>query len=192
MDNSAWHIYLAEIPSGREGVYWVSFESDRALKKTKSNIYGRCLPCIQNLYEHLRDGKGEIALGTAFHCWKVTAIIGGLDQALELLGEFEARFPDGHVYGKLGNGRPGALTNAVVFHTDSEIERDRLEAALNSCLESIAVSLPAQVSRACAVLYDDILGDWREWQPVMTIKHPEKAAALLERIRNMLYRSAMS
>jgi hypothetical protein len=192
MTDAEWHIYLGEIPHGREGNYWVSFESDPAMKVTKANIYGRCLPCIQNLYEHLQAGRQEIELGTAFHCWKITAVVRDLDEAMELLTEFEKRFPQGHVYGKIGNGRPGAATTVVVFHADNEAERDRLKDNLTQCLESRDIGLPVQISRGCAVLYHDILGDGRDWLPVTEIKNPEKTAPLLKRIKDLLYRSAIS
>jgi hypothetical protein len=192
MTDAEWHIYLGEIPHGREGNYWVSFESDPAMKVTKANIYGRCLPCIQNLYEHLQAGRQEIKLGTAFHCWKITAVVRDLDEAMELLTEFEKRFPQGHVYGKIGNGRPGAATTVVVFHADNEAERDRLKDNLTQCLESRDIGLPVQISRGCAVLYHDILGDGRDWLPVTEIKNPEKTAPLLKRIKDLLYRSAIS
>lgn len=191
MTDDAWHIYLGEIPHGREGSYWVSFESDRAMKMTKANIYGRCLPCIQNLYEQLQEQRQEIRLGTAFHCWKITAVVRDLDQAIELLAEFEKQYPQGHIYGKMGNGRPGASSNVVVFHADQEAERERLHKALTRCLESLGIGSSVQISRGCAVLYHDILGDGTDWLPVTKIKHPEKAAPLLQKIKELLYRSAM-
>ncbi len=191
MSDAAWRIYLAEIPCVQGGIYWVSFESDPSLKKTKANIYGRCLPCIHNLYEHLRDDRRAIDLGGAFHCWKITAVVGDLDEALALLGEFEKRYPGGHVYGKLGNGKPGSASTAVVFHAEEEVERNRLQEALVHCLETVCPGGSVQVSRACAILYNDILGDWQDWQPVTTIKYPENRAALLEKVKTILYRSAI-
>ncbi len=191
MSGAAWRIYLAEIPHGREGIYWVSFESHPALKKTKANIYGRCLPCIQNLYEHLRQERQEIDLGRAFHCWKITAVVGGLDEALALLGEFEKKYPRGHVYGKLGSGNPDSASTAVVFHAEEEQERDRLKEALAQCLAAADPAGSVQVSRACAILYHDILGDWQSWRPVTAVKYPEKMAPLLERVKAILYRSAI-
>ena len=53
---------------------WVSFESHPKLDKTKEDIYGRCLPCIANLYEQLKEKKEEVNLGQAYHCWKVVAM----------------------------------------------------------------------------------------------------------------------
>ncbi len=191
MSESAWRIYLGEIPHPPEGIFWVSFESDPGMSKTKANIYGRCLPCIQNLYEQLQERKQGITLGNAFNCWKITAIVRDIDEALALLSEFERRFPCGHVYGKFGSGRADAATRVVVFHGESVAERDRLAEALRQCLESLAVSEPVQISRGCAVLYHDILGDWQEWQPVTPMKYPENAAALLEKVKGILYRSAM-
>ena len=191
MPESAWRIYLGEVPHSREGNFWVSFESDPALKKTNANIYGRCLPCIQNLYEQLQERKKEINLGNAFNCWKITAVVKDMDESLALLSEFEKRFPFGHVYGKLGSGRTDVETKAVVFHTESEAERDRIAEALAQCLAPRNVSEPVQISRGCAVLYHDILGDWQEWQPVTPMKHPENAAMLLERVKKILYHSAI-
>ncbi|PIP09025.1 MAG: hypothetical protein COX51_01025 [Syntrophobacteraceae bacterium CG23_combo_of_CG06-09_8_20_14_all_50_8] len=191
MQESDWHIYLGEIPHSREGNYWVSFESDPQLKKTKANIYGRCLPCIQNLYKQLQEGKKDINLGSAFNCWKITAVVRDLDESLALFFEFEKRFPSGHVYGKFGSGRADMETKAVVFHAESEMERDRLQDALGECIKSINGSVPVQISRGCAVLYHDILGDWQEWQPVTPVTHPENASKVLEVIKNLLYRSAM-
>lgn len=191
MCESAWHIYLGKIPHSRDGNYWVSFESDPALKKTNANIYGRCLPCIQNLYEQLQEGKREINLGNAFNCWKITAVVRDLDQALALLDEFEKRFPSGHVYGKFGSGRTDVETRAVVFHAENEAEKDRLQEAVEQCQAPLNVREPVQISRGCAVLYHDILGDWQEWQPVTPIKYPGNAAMLLEKVKSILYRSTI-
>jgi hypothetical protein len=191
MGKSAWQIYLGEIPHSEKEDYWVSFESDPALKKNKANIYGRCLPCIQNLYEQLQEGKKEIALGSAFDCWKITAAVRDMDEAIALLCEFEKRFPFGHVYGKFGSGRSDVKTKAVVFHAESKEERDRLRDALKECLQAVNGTTSVEISRGCAVLYHDILGDWRQWQPLTPIKYPEKAGRLLEMIKNLLYRSVM-
>ncbi len=110
-----WHLYLGKIPYSAEGLFWVSFESDPGLRRPRENLYGRCLPCIQGLYDQLRAGRQAIALGSAYHCWKVTAVLDRLGDGLALLASFEALFPVGHVYGRLGNGRPGSSQRAVVF-----------------------------------------------------------------------------
>ncbi len=185
------HIYLGKIPFSEGGNVWVSFESDPKLTKTKSNIYDRCLPCIQNLYQQLKDGRTAITLDTAYNCWKINAILRSLEECLTLLYEFEKRFPGRHVWGKFGSGRPNATTRVVVFHAENITDRDWLCAALKKCLLYVDKNAGVQVSRACAVLYDDLLGDWRHWEPVAAIKHPEVAGKLLERIKRILYRSAM-
>ena len=96
MNRATCHIYLGEIPYSEKGHYWVSFESDPDLQKTQENIYGRCLPCIQNLYFQLKEGRSEITLGHAYRCWKVTAVVKGIDECLSLLQEFEKiGLPDG-------------------------------------------------------------------------------------------------
>ena len=191
MDNVDWHIYLGEIPYNDKGVFWVSFESDPRMRRTKANIYGKCLPCIQNLYEQLRAGESAIDLGDAFHCWKIAVIVEGLDQCLAVLAEFEKRFPGGHVYGKLGSGLAESATKVVVFHADQVAERDRLEGALRHCLDALNLDAKIEISRACAVLYEVILGDWRTWRPTTPIRFPEKVGAHIEKLKKIMYYSAM-
>jgi len=41
--------------------------------------------------------------------------------------------------------------------------------------------------RACANLYYDLLGDWREWKEVIKIKNPGIRSVLIERIKKLLY-----
>jgi len=186
-----WHIYVAEVPHSEKGNVWVSFESKPDLEKTKANIYGKCLPCIQHLYEQLKERATDIDLGSAYHCWKVTAVVEGMEQCLSLLRLYEEKFPEGHVYGKFGSGQPNSQTKVVVFHTENEAVRDQLRARLQTCLETMKGKGEVQISRACGVLYGEILGDWREWKPVTRIRHPEKVEALLDRIRKTLFWAAM-
>ncbi len=191
MEKIPWQIYLGKIPQSSDGNYWVSFESDPSLKTTKNNIYGRCLPCIQNLYEQLQAGKSEIALGNAYQCWKITAVVPGLDECLALLSEFEKRFPIGHVYGKFGSGQKDMPTKVVVFHGQSEEEKERLRAALDQCLPCIEGSGPLQISRGCAVLHHELFGTGEDWQPVTPVRDGETAQKILERLKIILYRSAL-
>lgn len=181
-----WTIYLGRIPHNASGTFWVSFESDPRLSRNKANIYGRCLPCIQHLYEQLKDGRTVITLGTAFTCWKITAVLENLDQCLGLLSEFENRFPGGHVYGKLGSGRIGAITKVVVFHADDETERNRLKAALEHCLTAMGRLPEVMVSRGCAAVYEPILGDWSAWEPVTSIRFPERVPGYLQRLKTII------
>jgi hypothetical protein len=191
MNKKDWHIYVGEIPFSEKGSFWVSFESDPNLRKTRSNIYGRCLPCIRHLYYQLSEGMTEIDLGNAFHCWKVTAVLNGIDECLALLAEFERRFPEGHAYGKFGTGQPFSEKRVVVFHTGDETSREKVKRRLEACLPAVNKGAEIIISRACAVLYGEILGDWQEWQPVTPIRHPQKAKPLLERIRKTLFWSAV-
>jgi hypothetical protein len=191
MGRNDWRIYLGEIPYSNNQPFWVSFESDPKLKKTRSNIYGRCLPCIQNLYFQLQSGSTEIQLGSAFTCWKVTVVLGNFDQCLMLLDCFQSMFPTGHVYGKLGSGRKDTETRVVVFHMENEIERDRIRESLKQCLDKVELSERILISRACAVLYENLLGDWRTWQPITPIRYPERVEEHLARIKKILFWSTM-
>jgi hypothetical protein len=181
-----WKIYLGRIPHCETGTFWVSFESDPRLSRNKANIQGRCLHCIQNLHNQLRDGNSEIDMGSAYHCWKITAVLENLDRCLELLSEFEKHFPYGHVFGKLGSGRADTTTKVVVFHADDEIERDRLKDALGQCLEAMGLEVEVLISRGCAVLYEPILGKWSHWRPRTPIRFPERIPGHIERLKQIL------
>jgi hypothetical protein len=191
VEKGSWNIYVAEIPHSEKGNFWVSFESRPNLEKTKADIYGRCLPCIQHLYEQLKAGEAEIDLGPAYRCWKIAAVLNGIEECLSLLRLYEEKFPGGHVYGKFGSGRPFSATRVVVFHAEEETARDRIRERLEACLRAMNREGDVQVSRACAVLYSDILGDWRDWQPVTPLKHPEKVSGLIQRIRETLFWAAL-
>jgi len=191
IDKTSWHIYVGQIPHSEKGDFWVSFESKPDLEKTKANIYGRCLPCIQHLYDQLKSRATEIDLGPAYHCWKVAAVVNGMDECLSLLCTYEERFPGSHVYGKFGSSRPHSETKVVVFHTEEETARDQIRERLEACLREGNKKGEVQVSRACAVLYGEILGDWREWQPVTALKYPERVDALIKKIEKALFWAAL-
>src|SRR4030065_1635484 len=75
---------------------WVSFESDPKLRVTKGNIYGRCVPCITNLYQQLQEEKEEIELKEAYHCWKVVTVLKDKEGGLEGLKGYEESFLGDH------------------------------------------------------------------------------------------------
>lgn len=187
MSGVEWGIYLEKIPFAENGSFWVSFESDPKLKKTKEDIYGRCLPCIQNLYFQLKEDRKEIVLGRAYNCWKVTAIVHSLDDALSLLSEFERRRPTDHIYGKIGSSRPGVKTKVVVFHTDEVEKRDLIYKALEECDIDLGNIVDIQISKGCAILYEELFGHWSDWRAVSKIKNPEKVDKILNRIKKVLY-----
>jgi hypothetical protein len=191
MKKKDWNIYLGEIPYSEKKPFWASFESDPRLKKTRADIYGRCLPCIQNLYEQLKAGKNEIDLGNAYGCWKITAVLNGIEQCFSLLMQFQTHVSEGHVYGKIGSGRADFSTRVVVFHTQDEMDRDRILKIVNRCLQEMDIDAGAMISRGCASLYEVILGDWRDWRRATPIRFPERVGEHLEYIKKVLHWSAM-
>ena len=167
---------------------WVSFESHPRLSKTKEDIYGRCLPCIVNLYEQLRDKKEEVNLGQAFHCWKVVAVVESRDACVALLTEFEEKFlRDQWIKGRFGSGDDTKKTRVIVINADGEDERDRLSQELRVCAEGINLKATVTFHRGCAELYHEVFGDWRKWQETSPVKNPVAVDKVLNRIRQVLY-----
>ena len=167
---------------------WVSFESDPKLEVTQSNIYGRCVPCITNLYQHLQAGKEEIELKEAYRCWKVVAVLKDKEECLEVLNEYEEYFLGEHpVRGKFGSSHPSKSSRVLMFHTEDEGERDWLFRGLEICSRKVNPDARVFYQRACTDLYYDLLGDWKEWEEVAKIKNLEMVPTLLERIRKLLY-----
>jgi hypothetical protein len=167
---------------------WVSFESDPKLKVTKRNIYGRCVPCIANLYQQLQEGKEEIELKEAYQCWKVVAVLRDREECLEVLKEYEETFlGDYHVKGKFGSSQPSKESKVLIFHTENEEEMDRLFQELQTCVKKVDPDAKVFCQKACANLYYELLGDWKEWKEVTKIKHPDIRPTLIERIKKLLY-----
>ena len=167
---------------------WVSFESDPNLRVTKRNIYGRCVPCITNLYQQLQAGKEEIELKEAYQCWKVVAVLKDKEECLEVLREYEESFlGDHYVKGKFGSSQSSTSTKVLMFHIEDERERDRLFKELQTCVQKVNPDSKVFYQRACANLYHDLLGDWRDWKEVTKIRNLDIRQNLLERIKKLLY-----
>jgi len=167
---------------------WVSFESDPKLKVTKGNIYGRCVPCITNLYQQLQTGKEEIELKEAYHCWKVVAVLKDKEECLEVLREYEENFlGDHYVKGKFGSSQSSKTSKVLMFHTENEVEKERLFKELQDCVKKVNSNGKVFCQKACANLYHDLLGDWKEWREVTRIRNPDVRSVLIERIKKLLY-----
>lgn len=167
---------------------WVSFESDPKLRVTKKNIYGRCVPCITNLYRQLEEGREEIELREAFRCWKVVAVLKDKEECLEVLREYEEKFLGDHsVKGKFGSSQPSKTSKVLMFHTEDEEERGRLLQELRTCVQRVNPKAEVFYQRACTNLYYDLLGDWKDWKEVTRIKNPDVRPVLIQRIKRLLY-----
>lgn len=74
-----------------------------------------------------------------------------------------------------------------MFHIEEEGERDRILEELQACVRKVNPDAKVFYQKACANLYYDLLGDWREWKEVTRIKNPKVRPILLERVRKLLY-----
>ena len=177
-------IHLGKTPS-REG--WIGFETDPHLTRTKARLKTRCLPCMTGLYEALAENPLEIELTHAWECWKITLVVRTVDECIEVLQKFEEKFPRAQIYGKYGGG-VGRRTSAVIFHTESEAERDQIEAMLKVVAAEVMPGAEVFVSRGCSNPYERLLGPWRDWQKRSRVKHPERTAEVRNALRDSLYK----
>ena len=167
---------------------WVSFETSSGLKRTRSDIYGKCVPCITNLYEQLKTGKTEIRLGSAYRCWKIVVSLPDNEECVRFLEEFESRFlGDMDVKGRFGSGDPSKSTRVIVFNAEGEPERDRLLNALRACARTMDPVPEVTYHRACADLYHALLGDWSTWSEREVIKNPALIEPTIAHIREVLF-----
>ncbi len=167
---------------------WVSFETDPKLKRTKKDIYGKCVPCITNLYEQLVAGKREIKLGSAFSCWKIVVLVNNIDECTLFLSEFERDIPeDVYIKGRFGSGDASKNTKVIVFNTENKKEKELLYERLKACAERMTFCPEVFYHKACADLYHELLGDWRQWSRTATVKNPAMIKPIIDRIRKVLY-----
>ncbi len=180
----ATDIYLSD-RSSRDG-YWTSFETDPYLTIIKRTIRYRCIPCIENLHDQLVAGSKEIQLDQAFDCWKVVVVLNDEDECLQVLERYQERFlPGRYIRGRFGSKEKFG-TKAIVVNADSEQERDTLVLELGRCGREVNPNCQIFYSKACAYLYEEILGDWRYWEKVSPIKHPENVGKIVQRIKDLL------
>lgn len=182
------HLYIDKRYFTGKAMKWVSFETSPNLKATRSDIYGRCVPCITSLYEQLKDGKQEIDLGLAYSCWKVVVVLESMEECVKVLEEFETRFlGERMLKGRFGSVDETKTTRVLVLNATTERDRDRLYAELQECACKVNPGAQVLFHRGCAELYHAILGDWRRWNRREAIKKPEEIPLLIDRIRKMLY-----
>lgn len=166
--------------------YWTSFESDPNHTTLQRSIRFRCIPCLENLYRQLVEGKEEIELGNAFDCWKVVVVLASEEECLKVLEKYEQKFlPYRHLRGRFGSKEESG-TKAIVVNADTEQERDSLLSEFRECVNEVNLDGQIFCSRACAYLYEELLGDWHKWERVMLIKHPENTPKVIHRIKEAL------
>ena len=156
---------------------------------TKKNIYGRCFPCIESLLNQLVEGKQEIELGQAFNWWKVVAVLGSDEECLKVLEKYQKKLRSSrYLQGRFGSGEEEKSgPRAVIINTDNEEERDIILSELEQCAGEVNPGSDVFFSRACAVLYGELLGDWQDWGKVAPIKSPHNIGKIIELIRKVLY-----
>ena len=134
MDRITWFrnarmgkFYLDKRYYADKAARWVSFESTPQLEETRRDIYGKCVPCISNLYEQLQAGKTLVDLGPAYNCWKVVAVLTDDDECLQVLAELEKEFlGERKIKGRFGSGDEQKTTKVIVFSAPNEQEKNRL------------------------------------------------------------------
>ncbi len=167
---------------------WVSFESTPNLEETQRDIYGKCVPCISNLYEQLQAGKSEIHLGPAYTCWKVVAVLANDDECVQVLAEFEKSFlGDRRVKGRFGSGDEQKTTKVIVFSAANEHEKDSLFEEVAACSRRVNPGAEVSSHRGCAELYHELFGDPSRWRQTETIKKPGLVEEIISRIRKVLF-----
>ncbi len=181
-------IHFGKKSRSKEGGYWISFESNPYLKRTKGDIYGRCLPCIENLYRQLLEKRDRIRPEEALRCWKVVVVLRDEKECLALLDAYSRRFLQKRdVYGKYGTSKEEEKSMVVVFNTQDVKERDEIFKELKECVKEINPDSNIFISRGCESLYGVLLGPWEEWKEETEIKNKEIIDRLIERIRRLLY-----
>jgi hypothetical protein len=167
---------------------WVSFEDTQGLKETKKDIYGKCVPCITNLYEQLKKGNIEINLGQALKCWKVVVVLDSMEECVELLYELEKVLPtEVKVKGRFGSVDESKTTKVIVFNVSGEKQRKKLYEVLQDCSTRVNPRADVTYHRGCVELYHELFGDWRIWRDKETVKKPEAVPGLIDRIRKVLF-----
>lgn len=170
--------------------YWMSFENHPRLAETKKNIYIRCLPCLESLYEQLSSSPSELRLENPLNCWKVVIVLKSLDECLDLLCLYQeagiAKKAPGAVRGRMGTNDKNSPNVVIIFQTLSEEERDELLASLNKLAPCINSDYAITIERGCGDLYGSLCGDWQNWSETTPVLHRNQIAPVREKVGRLL------
>lgn len=167
---------------------WVSFEDTQGLRETKKDIYGKCVPCITNLYEQLKDGKTIVDLGFALKCWKVVVVLNSMEECVDLLSELEISMTGGiKVKGRFGSVNETKTTKVIVFNVAGEAQRRKLYEILKDCVNRVNPHAEISYHRGCVELYHELFGDWKRWKKFTLVQKPEAIEPIIRKIREVLF-----
>lgn len=115
--------------------------------------------------------------------------MGSDEECLKVLEKYQKKLRSSrYLQGRFGSGEEEkGGTSAVIINTDNEEERDIILSELEHCAGEVNPDSEVFYSRACAVLYGEILGDWRDWGKVTPIKNPGNVGKVVKLIRKVLY-----
>ncbi len=170
--------------------YWISFENHPRLAETKKNIYARCLPCLERLYEQLAGSPAALILENPLTCWKVVVVFKDLDECLAFLCLYEAeatrRGAAGTVRGRIGTGDKSSPNVVVIFQAQSAGERDALLAEAGALAPRINPDCAISFERGCGDIYGSLCGDWRDWKEVTPVQNPRLVPLIREKVAKLL------
>ncbi|MEW5922323.1 MAG: hypothetical protein AB1796_15555 [Bacillota bacterium] len=168
--------------------YWMSFENHPRLEETKKHIYVRCLPCLEKLYEQLKESPAELFLQNPLNCWKVVVVFRDLDECLELLCLFQEEKSPALVTirGRIGTNDRNSPNVVIIFQMLSEAERDALIADIRELAPRINPHYSLFFERGCGDLYGSLCGDWRNWQEVTPVINGRLIPFIREKVSKLL------
>lgn len=167
--------------------YWMSFENHPRLEETKKHIYVRCLPCLEHLFEQLKNSPTEIMLQNPLNCWKVVVVFQDLDECLDLLCLLQDNPPAVEIIrGRMGTSDKSSPNVVIIFQTLTESERDELIEYIGKLAPRINPNFSLSYERGCGDLYVTLCGDWRSWQEVNPVVNTHHIPLIREKVSKLL------
>lgn len=173
-----------EINSG----FWMSFENNPRLEETKKNIYIRCLPCLEKLFEQLAEEPHSLLLEEPLNCWKVIVVLNSVEECLELLDLYqEEKFPvNCNIRGRVGSRDKNSSSVVVLFHMLDEDVRDKVMSDVKELTPEINPSYSLFYERGCQDTYGVLCGDWSTWGRETPVKNREQIPVIREKVNKLL------
>ncbi len=180
-------IYVGRRRDVKKG-FWMSFENHPRLRETKKSIYERCLPCLEKLYEQLKEEPSRLILDEPLHCWKIIAVLNEFEDCLDLLQAYQDdRFPlPRTVRGRIGTNDKSSPHVTVIFQVHDPLERDELYSDLKRLAAQITTDFKIFYERGCQDLYRVLCGEWRTWDEVTPIQNPSLIKDVQKKVGKLL------
>lgn len=137
---------------------WINFDTDPDFGSANAKSLGECNPCLYGMLAQLSGEGGELALGPAYSCWKLSTTTPNDEQSRKVIDKLASVVPERiELFGKYGETGSKSI---IIIYTN-EAGRVTLGELLGYCLLGCD-SDEIEYSKGCSDIHGELFGPWKD------------------------------